>query len=257
MKLTVIQSVLRSLCVAGMLIGSGHTSAQTQISPPTPRNAAEGNQTNLVMATPFAITDTVGGSLLLPDGSVIRTVWPAAVEVTTIKLNPKWVNEPVTPRCEPAVYSLARVMPDGKELWAKSYIFKSKMVVVCYADVWGYNVRSAMREAVAPGFYRRPFDGHFFIGEPADPKKIEVAVATGNTVGAVPKNLRVIDAYQLANIKRGIYDALEAKFPDPDIPADVANKVLLRAFGLQRTRAELSRNQLLETRLEKALFPSR
>lgn len=241
MRLTVIQLALGSLLLVSILIGPGDTSAQTQTLPPKLRSEAVGNQTDVVMAQPLYSIDRSGGGLTLPDGSVIRTVWPAAMEVTTITDNPKWANQPVRPRCEPAVYSLARVRPDGKELWAKSYIFKGKVTNVCYAEYFGFNVLSALNETVAPQFYRLPFKEKFIIEKPRSSTQIEVNSETGEIAGVTPKNLRVIDAYELKALKERISKVIEDELPPPSTKKGKMNE--------QVHKTEFY------SRLEKSLFP--
>lgn len=241
MKFSLNSQRLRVLLLASWLVMYGHTPAQTQVRPP-PGSTAEVGNTNLVMARPLYAIDRSGGGLALPDGSVVKTVWPAALAVTTITDNPKWANQPVMPRCEPAVYSLARITPDGKELWAKSYIFKGKVMEVCYAQYLGFDVRSALSEVETPGFYRLPFNGRFFVGEPTDPGKFEVDAATGDVFGAVPKNLRVIDAYALRALKDRIDKEIEEERPPPSTKKGRMNE-------------QVHKTQLFK-RLEKTLFPN-
>lgn len=216
MKFNLKKSVLQVLWLVSVLAMVGHTPALAQV-PPSSQSSVGVGHADLVLARSLYAIDRSGGGLTLPDGSVIKTVWPAALEVTTITDNPKWANQPVRPRCEPAVYSLARVMPDGQELWVKSYINKGEVTDVCYAEYFGFDVRSALSEAVAPGYYRFPFAGRFFVGEPTDPRKFEVDVATGNVVGVVPKNLRVVDAAWLRQVKERIWSDLKKKYPDKKI----------------------------------------
>lgn len=247
--------MLRSLLLASLLAVCGHTQAQTQVAPP-PRGTAAIGHVDMVLARPLDAIDRSGGGLVLPDGSVIKTIWPAALEVTTITDNPKWVNQPVRPRCEPAVYSLARIMPDGKELWAKSYIFKGKVTQICFAQYLGFDVHSALSEVEAPGFYLLPFNGRFFAGDPTDPNKIEIDAATGTVFGVSSKNLRVIDAYELRAIKRNIQVSLEAKFPEPEVPRTNSSKASIKEYGVRRYRAERTRKHLLFERLGETLFPT-
>ena len=240
MSLNSTKFALRHICFTAMFIACGHTQAQTQATPSSPRSATEGNQTNLIMARSLYAVDKSGGGLDLPDGSVIRTVWPAALEVTTITVNPNWANYPITPRCDPAVYSLTRIMPDGKELWAKSYIFRGKVIDTCYAEYFGFNVRSALREVESAGYYRLPFSGRFFIEEPSSSRPIEVDVATGDVVGAIPKNLRVINAYALKALKERISKEIHDELP---LPSTTKGKMNEQVYKTQ-----------LFKRLEKALF---
>ena len=155
-------------------------------------------------------------SLRLPDGSVIKTVWPAALSVVEVSNRP-WPNEPVTPRCEPAVYSLARVMPDGSELWAMSYVHNSAPLIdVCYAEYFGFTVRSRLGEVDSPGFYRLPYDGHFYIGDPDSGEgRLRIDAATGHVVGKRPIDLRVIEAHELRELKLRIDKEISRELPHP------------------------------------------
>lgn len=198
----------------------------------------------LVMATPFTVgSNEKGGYLRLPDGSVIRTVWPAALEVNRREEG----GEPVWPRCEPAVYSLARVLPDGRETWAKSYVYYWKTNLkfeACDSNRLGFTIHSALGEASSPGYYEMPYRNRVFHGTPGDSRGMFVLnPETGNVeMSDPPKNLRVIDAYELRRLKLRIAEEVERDMA----PILQANKKLNPAFI--HTREEFKR-------LQKALFP--
>lgn len=240
MKFDLTMGRLRLFWFATLFAVYGAIPAQTH-DRMAPTGAPEGGNTNLVMARSLYDIDKSGGGLTLPDGSVIKTVWPAALEVTTITDNTKWANQPVRPRCEPAVYSLARITPDGKELWAKSYIFKRKVTEVCHAQYLGFDVRSALSEVEAPGFYRLPFNGRFIVGSPTDADKFEVEAATGDVFGTVPKNLRVVDAYELKALKERLDKEITGELPPPSTKKGQMNQ-------------QVHSTQLFK-RLERILFP--
>jgi hypothetical protein len=195
--------------------------------------------------------------LVLPDGSVIATVWPATLQISNYQIpsTPPLPKRPIEQICEPAVYSLARYTPEGKELWAKSYIFKGRVEQACFAYYLGFDVFSAMQEVREPGYYAMPFNGRIVIGSyiDADPNKFEVDVETGEAVQLVPKNLRVIDAYELRRIKEKIALELNRLFPEPELPIKGSSQ-LWKEFGRIRSSHERSRHQLFYKQLEAALF---
>lgn len=199
---------------------------------------------SLVMATPFYVgNNEKGGYLRLPDGSVIRTVWPAALEVN----RPEDGGEPGWPRCEPAVYSLARITPDGRELWAKSYIFYNKAhlkIEACDKDKFDFTIRTAISEAQTPGFYETPYLNRVFHGTPDDSRgRFILNPETGEVqMDSAPKNLRVIDAYELRKLKLRIVE---------EVAKDVAP--ILRRNKKLNPNFVHSREEF--KRLEKALFP--
>lgn len=196
----------------------------------------------LVVARQFIVgSNEKGGVLRLPDGSVIRTVWPAA-----LTLDPAYNAEPVWPRCEPAVYSLARVMPDGKELWAKSYVYYWKSNLKyndCPHPSWGFSIRSALGDVSEPGFYRVKYDRLFFIGElPGSGRSLAVDADTGEVrERSLPGNLAVIDAHVLKALKEHIHKDIEKNMPP------YAEKNM-------QTHERIYRTQLFR-RLQEKLFP--
>jgi hypothetical protein len=117
------------------------------------------------------------------------------------------------------VYSLARVRPDGKELWAKSYLVRGKVIDVCHADKWGFTVRSGLGEF--GGFldtdalvYLKPYDGTFFHGNPKSSKQaLRINSDTGEVIGQVPSNMWVIDAGKLRKIKQKMWTDIERQYP--------------------------------------------
>lgn len=198
----------------------------------------------LVMATPFTVgSNSEGGYLRLPDGSVIHTVWPAALGVNSIDLG----GQPVWPRCEPAVYSLARIMPNGRELWAKSYIRYSReirKIEACDSDRFDFKLYSAISEVGMPGYYEMTYRNRIFQGIPGDSRGMFVLNPdTGNVdMDDPPKNLRVIDAYELRKLKLRIVE---------EVARDMAP--ILR--GNKKLNPEFIHKREEYKRLEKALFP--
>lgn len=207
-------------CIALLLMVTfTWTSAQAQpAEKPNPHE--NGNVVNATYSD-----NTYGAELTLPDGSVIKSVWPAALNVIDVA-NP-WRTQPATPRCEPAVYSIARVLSDGKELWAKSYLLRGPIIDACDPDKWGFAVRSGLYEY--GGFlnpddliYLTPYDGTFFIGRIANefvrntkpPEHgLRINADTGEVVGQVPSDLRAIDAYQLRKMKAELWAEIESQYP--------------------------------------------
>lgn len=200
----------------------------------------------LVMATPFFVgSNQTAGFLRLPDGSVIRTVWPAAMVVS--RLANGGDGEPLWPRCEPAVYSLALVSPDGKERWAKSYIYYNKIQTryeACDSSRVGFTVRSALSEVAAPGYYEIPYRNRVFLGDPTDRRNLVIlSPDTGEVqMREPPTGLRAVDAHELRNLKVRLVD---------EIVRDMAP--MLRANKKLYPEAVYTRE--LFKRLEKALFP--
>jgi hypothetical protein len=198
-----------------------------------------------IEATPFTVGSNVSaGFLRLPDGSVIRTVWPAALGVNLPELG----GEPFWPRCEPAVYSLARVMPDGKELWAKSYIYYWKSNLkheACDHPALSLKVRSALGELTRPNFYEVKYQNRIFAGDADDmSKRLLINPETGNLVdpSKAPTNLRIMDAYELRKLKLRIVDDVEKEMPQ------------LRKADNKLNPDDIHTRELFK-RLQKELFP--
>lgn len=201
------------------MIGLNCVSVQAQ-SPTTPSPAESYN-----VAKAAYSDNTYGAALTLPDGSVIKSVWPAALAVTEVASPLR--TQPVSPRCEPAVYSLARVLPNGTELWAKSYLVRGPVVDVCDPDKWGFTVRSGLGEfgghlGTDDLVYLKPYDNTFFIGDlvtrhigkPNLPKTaLHINADTGEVVGKMPSNMRVIDAYELRAMKQELWAEIERQYP--------------------------------------------
>lgn len=192
--------------------------------------------------------------LVLPDGSVIATVWPATLQLSTYQ-GSTLPKRPVEHICEPGVYSLARYTEAGKELWAKSYIFKGKSDTVCFNYYLGFDVFSQLQEVSELGYYSLPFNGRIVIGGYIDTSvnKFEINVKTGEIFGVKPENLLVIDAYELRDIKERIYSDLFKKYPEPDVPMNISEKSR-NEFGHLRKNHEYLRYQLFFKQLEAALF---
>lgn len=201
------------LACIGLLLMVTSTWASAQAQPVAKPNP---NENDNVVNAKYS-DNTYGAALTLPDGSVIKSVWPAAMEVVDVA-NP-WRTQPVTPRCEPAVYSLARVLPNGKELWTKSYLVRGPIIDACDPDKWGFSVRSGLGEF--GGFldtdalvYLKPYDGTFFHGNPKSSKQaLRINADTGEVIGQVPSNMRVIDAGKLRKMKQELWTDIERQYP--------------------------------------------
>jgi hypothetical protein len=233
----VILIALLALVSFQMSMAANETAEELAKLPPKV-DAARG----LVVARPFIVASNVtGGVLRLPDGSVIRTVWPAALE-----LSPLGNGEPVWPRCEPAVYSLARMSPEGKVIWAKSYVYYWKENLKyeeCMSEVWGFSIRSPLGEVTKPGYYRVEYDNRFFVGDPNELHALLVldAGTGGVAMEKPPRNLRVMDAYQLQTLKYRIDKDIERQMPPS------AEKSI-------QTYTRIYKKKLFR-RLQKAIFP--
>ncbi|MCJ0762038.1 hypothetical protein [Variovorax terrae] len=213
----VVKGVYITCVTLLLLLDSSGVQAQSGVAP------ASSESDNVVRAA--YNENSLGAALTLPDGSVIKTVWPAALAV--IEVASPLHTQPVSPRCEPAVYSIARVLPDGKELWAKSYLFRGPIINVCDPDKWGFTVRSGMYEyggvlGVDELIYLKPYDGTFFIGgivnefvlDKKPPKHgLHISADTGDIVGNIPANIRVVDAYRLREMKRSLEKKIESEIP--------------------------------------------
>lgn len=159
--------------------------------------------------------------LPLPDGSQITTIWPAAICVNVVD------KEPCKPECEPAIYSVARVMSDGKYLWAKSYLVRaSKKYVTCDSRVFGFEIWTPVYEVVVgKDAYLIPDGKTFALATGANIYKngalspeatqyLLFDVTTGNALSQMPKNMRIIDAEWLRQVKQRSWDGLQKKHPD-------------------------------------------
>ncbi len=191
-------------------------------------------------------TAAYGTSLKLPDGSVVKVVWPAALYVTAVP-NLPWASTPSVPQCEPAIYSLVRVMPDGKELWVKSYLARHTVwFEECDRTLWGFEVRSRLMTLHDRLSYRVPFDGTFEMANTPYPLKrpvrLRIDAQTGDVIGQAPINLRVIDARTLLELKLRINNEILRELPDAKSKRGQRNE-------------EIHKNQMF-LRLEQALFLS-
>lgn len=175
-----------------------------------------GQKVEVVRAT--RSNKSYGEELRLPDGSVIKTVWPAALCVAEVANRP-WPNEPCSPPCEPAIYSLARVLPSGKELWAKSYLVRVKQPYeLCDSRTLGFTVTTrifAIGGYLDSGLlYKVPFDGTFYTSDPNLTKEyLRISEDTGDPVGKIPSNMRVVDAYRLREMKQNLERQIESEIP--------------------------------------------
>lgn len=195
---------------------------------------------NLVIARKYIVAgNQEAGVLRLPDGSTVRTVWTAALAVNPPQLG----GEPLWPRCEPAVYSLARMTQRGVIVWAKSYVYSRpefSKVESCSRDYYGYSIYSPLGEVTAPGYYELPFKGLFYIGDPKDrANRLTIDAETGQVIqDTVMARLRTIDASALGVLKQRI------------------SQEIYRHNNADRPSEEKERSQQLFVRVEKALFPN-
>jgi hypothetical protein len=165
--------------------------------------------------------DSYGNELLLPDGSVIKLVWPTALCVVDTPDRP-WPNEPCAPSCEPAIYSLARVLPSGQQLWAKSYIERSEELhEACAPDKSGFTIKTHIVDIRKPfdsGMaYLKPYDGTFFLGIPGPSGGALASLYDADTGEPISKphgDIRTVDAEWLRQVKQKIWDDLNKRFPD-------------------------------------------
>lgn len=178
---------------------------------------------------------TYGAALTLPDGSIIKSVWPAALSVVEVASALR--TQPTTPRCEPAVYSLARVAPDGRELWVKSYLTLGPAVEVCDRDKLEFTVRSRLSEfGGALGtddlIYVKPYDNTFWAGNivsrsvgmrNTSNSVMRINADTGELSGTVPPNVRVVDAYELRKIKQELETKILEELPPPSKKTEKRN----------------------------------
>lgn len=206
----------------------------------------------------------LGPAFDLPDGSQLKTVWPAALHVRDYSLDDKaWKNQPIRDACEPAVYSLARVRPDGTAIWVKNYFHLAvKPFEDCDSYRLGFEVWTRLHDLGGKLSYALPFQGVIDMDasvQDQDPYSVEpkmwlhLDVNTGNLVGDVPKNVRAIDAYELRSIKEKIALELNRLFPEPELPINGSSQSW-KEFGRIRSSHERSRHQLFYKQLEAALF---
>jgi hypothetical protein len=224
--MTTCRNIVWSLAYAFVLSSTHSYGAEPSLTTvqAQPLVAASTSEANGVVRAAYS-ENTYGAALTLPDGSVIKVVWIAALDVVEVA-NPL-LTEPVTPRCEPAVYSLARVLPNGKEIWAKSYLYRGSVIEVCDPDKWGFSVRSGLGEfggvlGTDDLIYLKPYDNTFFIGDivtrfvnTPDLAKhaLHINADTGELVGETPKNMRVIDAHELRKIKLELEKQIDSEIP--------------------------------------------
>ena len=108
-------------------------------------------------------------------------------------------------------------MPDGKQLWAKSYVERSgRSIEVCDEGKWGFPVMSRMygygssRDKAL--LYVQPYSGTFALGN-----YVQLNAETGEAIGAIPADFRVVDAVWLRQVKEKIWNDLKKKYPDKKI----------------------------------------
>jgi len=209
-------------------------------------------QQNLNVVSALAARSGYGEELNLPDGSVIKTVWPTALCMADSDKEPAWPNTPCSPECEPFIYSVARVMPDGKQLWAKSYIGRSREFVdACDAYKFGFTIKTGMFNYKVSGrtFYVSPYGGTFVLG------KIHFNADTGETVGKPPPNFTVVDAAWLRQVKEKIWSDAIKRFPDmPFANYDPKQIQINKRRQAERTLLEKNRYELFFDEVEKAVF---
>ncbi len=201
-----------------------------------------------MVARSFYIGSNVrGGILRLPDGGYIVTDWRAALE--TSSPDPA-VGEPVWPSCEPAIYNLKKVLPDGRVGWERAYIIsapellKSDSYESCDSDRFGFTVRSPLREIRFPGFYEINYRNRVFVWEDLDTgKSLVIDPSSGEIVGTrLNKKVIAIEPDKLRKLKIEVLK---------EIDAEVESK---KSRKVNESDEEFRRSELFR-RVHERLFP--
>lgn len=157
----------------------------------------------------------------LKDGSIVKMVQTPALCNDDI-------NKPCDAQidyCEPATYSLARIMPDGHIIWDKVYLENTttKPEEACnpytsQGNLGGISIKTHLDElATRLNLYTLPDDTAVLLAA-EDIKKplFWINTENGNPVGRYPYQVRVMDANRLLKIKKEIRFELEQKYSGTD-----------------------------------------